>query len=142
MEEPHRALAVCFRLCTTGLPSIAAQELNEAIAGAQPRAIMTQITSGDSVLVAFCLSVVRQMETAVIFRLLTGVKYTLLAPLRMKAGLGAPQLSTMTLINSGATVEGTRLVRFLSLKLLFHPAHLTVMESAWTHARITVVSRL
>ena len=104
MEGPQKAPVVCSHSFTKETLSTAVQEPRGAIAGAQPRPIMTLISSGGSVQVAFCVTVVTQMETAVIFLSFIAVKCTQLVPVKMQPNPGVLQLITMTWTGNGAIV--------------------------------------
>lgn len=99
------APVVCSHSPTKETRSTAVQEPSLASAGAQPRVIMTPISSGDSVHLAFCVMMAIQMVTAVIFRSCMAVKCTRRAPLKMKPSPSVPQLTTMMWTSSGAIVE-------------------------------------
>ncbi len=105
MAGPQKAPVVCSHSSTKETRSIAVQEPSEATVGAQPRVIMTPISSGGFVQPAFCVTVAIQMVTAVISRSYMVVKCTRLAPLKTKPGLGVLLLTTMTWTSSGAIVE-------------------------------------
>ena len=105
MEGLRTVLAACFRLSITELYNTDAQEPNAAIAGVLPLLIMTQINSGDSVLLVFCAMAATQMGTVVIFLSNMAGKCIRPAPLRMIPRHGVQPLTTTMLINNGVTVE-------------------------------------
>ena len=100
-------LAVFFHLFIEESHNTAVPERNEATVGVQQRNVMTQINSGDSVPAAFFVTVEILMVTVVIFHSYMAGRCTRLALHRMKPNHGAPQHTTMTSTNSGATVEVT-----------------------------------
>lgn len=105
MMVPQKALVVCSHSSTEEIRSTAVQELSEAFAGAQQLLIMTPISNGDTVQVAFCATAAIQMVTAAIFHSDMAVKCTRLVQLKMKRSLGVRLLTTMTWTSSGVIVE-------------------------------------
>ena len=114
MEGPQKALVACFRSSTKEIRNTAVREPNEAIDGVQQLRIMTQISNGDSVPVAFCATAAIQMATAAIFHSYMAVKCTQLVQHKTKPGPGVPLLTTMTWTSSGAIVE-VRKMHFSSI---------------------------
>ena len=105
MMVPQKALVVCSHSSTKETRNTAVQELSDASAGAQQQLIMTLISNGDTVQVAFYATVAIQMVTAAIFHSHMAVKCTRRVQLKTKPGPGAPLLTTMTWISSGAIAE-------------------------------------
>ena len=105
MVGPQKVLVVCSRSSTKETRNTAVQEPNEAIDGAQQLLIMTLISNGDSVPVAFCATAAIRMVTVAIFHSYMAVKCTRRVQLKTKPGPGAPLLTTMTWISSGAIAE-------------------------------------
>jgi len=102
---PQKALVACSHSSTKETRNTAVQELSEAFAGAQQLRVMTQISNGVTVQVAFYATVAIQMVTAAIFHSHMAVKCTRLVQLKTKPGPGVPLLTTMTWISCGVIVE-------------------------------------
>lgn len=132
-------LVVCSRSSTKETRNTAVQEPNEAIDGAQQLLIMTLISNGDSVPVAFCATAAIRMVTVAIFHSYMAVKCTRRVQLKTKPGPGAPLLTTMTWISSGAIAEVMLLARCLNPTLPLHHVPLTATVSVLTGVLTTAV---
>ena len=108
MMVPQKALVVCSHSYTKETRNTAVQELSDASAGAQQQLIMTLISNGDTVQVAFYATVAIQMVTAAIFHSHMAVKCTRRVQLKTKRSPGVPQPTTMTWTSCGAIVEVRR----------------------------------
>lgn len=105
MMVPQKALVVCSRSSTKETRNTAVQELSDTSAGAQQLLIMTLISNGDTVQVAFYATAAIQMVTAVIFHSDMAVKCTPLVQLKTKRSPGVPLLTAMTWTSCGVIVE-------------------------------------
>ena len=105
MMVPQKALVVCSHSSTKETRNTAVQELSEASAGAQQLRIMTPISNGDSVPVAFYATAAIQMVTAAIFHSSMAVECSRLVPLKTKRSPGVPLRTTMTWTSCGVIVE-------------------------------------
>ena len=105
MMAPQKALVVCSHSSTKETRNTAVQELGDASAGAQQQLIMTLISSGDIVQVAFYATAEIQMATAAIFHSDMAAKCTPLVQLKTKRSPGVPLLTAMTLTSCGVIAE-------------------------------------